>query len=291
MTPAAPDEGTPLILVNPRAARLTDPLQRDRVVADVSGAVRRRYGRAPRIESGSLETARAALAESLDAPLVVVVGGDGSVREAAEALIGRGTPLAIVPGGTGNVLAGALGIRGVGPGVAAIRAGRTRVLDLGRARWGTRTSDPDRADESQERLFTVACGMGLDARIMAAAADEWKRRMRFGAYVGAALRELVRLESPGTGSWPTASPSRSTATSPSSRTPASSSPGGSGRASRSTRRTVDSTSSCSAAVHWPRCRARRPHGPVRATSRAASSAGGPRGADRGRSRPADRDRR
>ncbi len=41
----------------------------------------------------------------------------------------------------------------------------------------------------------VACGMGLDARIMAAAADEWKRRMRFGAYVGAALRELVRLES------------------------------------------------------------------------------------------------
>ena len=36
--------------------------------------------------------------------------------------------------------------------------------------------------------------MGLDARIMAAAEHEWKRRMRFGAYVGAAVRELVRLE-------------------------------------------------------------------------------------------------
>jgi diacylglycerol kinase family enzyme len=46
-----------------------------------------------------------------------------------------------------------------------------------------------------ERTFVVACGMGLDARIMAAAEHEWKRRMRFGAYVGAALRELVRLES------------------------------------------------------------------------------------------------
>ena len=32
--------------------------------------------------------------------------------------------------------------------------------------------------------------MGLDARIMAAAEHEWKRRMRFGAYVGAAVREL-----------------------------------------------------------------------------------------------------
>ncbi len=37
--------------------------------------------------------------------------------------------------------------------------------------------------------------MGLDARIMAAAETEWKRRLRFGAYVGAAIRELGRLES------------------------------------------------------------------------------------------------
>ena len=36
--------------------------------------------------------------------------------------------------------------------------------------------------------------MGLDARIMAAAEHEWKRRLRFGAYVGAAVRELGRLQ-------------------------------------------------------------------------------------------------
>ena len=35
--------------------------------------------------------------------------------------------------------------------------------------------------------------MGLDARIMAAAQHEWKRRMLFGAYVGAAITELTRL--------------------------------------------------------------------------------------------------
>jgi diacylglycerol kinase family enzyme len=39
----------------------------------------------------------------------------------------------------------------------------------------------------------VAAGVGLDARIMAAAHEEWKRRLRFGAYVGATLRELTRL--------------------------------------------------------------------------------------------------
>ena len=51
-----------------------------------------------------------------------------------------------------------------------------------------------RQDSPQERLFTVACGMGLDARVMAAAEHEWKRRLKFGAYIGAAIREFTRLE-------------------------------------------------------------------------------------------------
>jgi diacylglycerol kinase family enzyme len=42
-------------------------------------------------------------------------------------------------------------------------------------------------------VFVVAAGIGLDARIMEAAHEEWKRRMRFGAYVGAMLREVIRL--------------------------------------------------------------------------------------------------
>ena len=36
--------------------------------------------------------------------------------------------------------------------------------------------------------------MGLDARVMAAAEHEWKRRLKFGAYIGAAIREFTRLE-------------------------------------------------------------------------------------------------
>ena len=134
--------------------------------------------------------ADAALDASTGSPLVVAVGGDGTVRQAATRLGGSGTPLAIVPGGTGNVLASALGVRGMKPAVAAIRRGRPRTIDLGEAR----TLRGGNAGSVVSSVFVVACGMGLDARIMAAAEHEWKRRMRFGAYVGAAVRELGRLQ-------------------------------------------------------------------------------------------------
>ena len=147
------------------------------------------------IEAGSLTAMRATLAAAADAPSIVAVGGDGSVREAAAAMANSPTPLAIVPAGTGNVLAGSLGIRGIGPALDAIRAGRQRRLDLGLARWGPQTGTSGTDEAPAERIFIVACGMGLDARIMAAAEHEWKRRLRFGAYVGAAIRELGRLES------------------------------------------------------------------------------------------------
>lgn len=182
----APD--APLIVVNPRAARLNDATKRGAIVDAVAHAVRARTGRMPRVETGTIEAAAAALARAAEggSPLVVAVGGDGTIRQAAAAVSGRTTPLAVVPGGTGNVLAGALRIGGVQPAIDAIRRGDIRTIDLGEARWG-----PD--DAPQHGPFLVACGMGLDARIMGAAEHEWKRRIRFGAYVGAAIKELTRL--------------------------------------------------------------------------------------------------
>ena len=75
--------------------------------------------------------------------------------------------------------------------VDAIRRGSERSIDLGSARWGSTAVIRRRAGGAG--TFLVACGMGLDARIMAAAQHEWKRRMLFGAYVGAAIGELTRL--------------------------------------------------------------------------------------------------
>ena len=184
------DPTAPLILVNPRASKVADPAKREQVSAAVIGAVRNRFGREPRVEMDTLEATRAALAEATEAELVVVVGGDGTVREAATSLVGRTTHMAVVPAGTGNVLANSIGIRGIRAGIDAIRHGHPRVIDLGRARWTPATGD----HTPHERIFAVACGMGLDARSMEAAEHEWKRRMGFGAYVGAAVREVMHLE-------------------------------------------------------------------------------------------------
>lgn len=182
-----PADRPPLLILNPRASRLADPTRRASIQADLERILARRFGAPPDVAGASHADALAALRDVAGRSLVVTVGGDGTVREAAAALAGTEVPLAIIPGGTGNVLAAALRIGGVSRALDAIRHGVPRRIDLGLARWGTADGD------AHERHFTVASGTGFDARIMAAAEHEWKRRLRFGAYVGAAIRELARL--------------------------------------------------------------------------------------------------
>ncbi len=66
---------------------------------------------------------------------LVVVGGDGIVHLAAQALVGSGTRLGIVPCGSGNDLARALGIPPGDPQLAAdvVVGSRTRRIDVARA--------------------------------------------------------------------------------------------------------------------------------------------------------------
>lgn len=183
------DPTAPVIVVNPHAARLHDPARRADIVDAVVRAVRARTGQVPILVDGAAAAADATLRSNVRASLVVAVGGDGTVRHAAEALAGRSTPVAIVPGGTGNVLAGSFGIRGMGSALEVIRRGDPQRIDLGQARWGV----PGSSTPTGTSIFLVACGMGLDARIMSAAEQQWKRRLRFGAYIGAALRTLPQV--------------------------------------------------------------------------------------------------
>jgi diacylglycerol kinase family enzyme len=178
---------SPLVVINPRASHLHDERRRQALRVGLEQALIARYGMTPDWAGESHAEARAALRDIVGRPLVVAAGGDGTVREAAEALAGTPTPLAIVPAGTGNVLAGSLRIRGARRAIELIAHAGPRTIDLGLARWGT----PD--GDEHHRHFTVACGTGFDARLMAAAEHEWKRRLRFGAYIGAAVREAARL--------------------------------------------------------------------------------------------------
>ncbi len=114
---------------------------------------------------------------------VVVCGGDGTVRLAAEGLRGTGVPLALLPMGTANVLARELGIPR-SPLLAAELAarGEARAVPLGLVGGGT--------------AFTFCASAGLDSLAVARLDEALKRETGGWAYGYAALRVLLEARLP-----------------------------------------------------------------------------------------------
>jgi diacylglycerol kinase (ATP) len=116
--------------------------------------------------------------------LLAVLGGDGTVHLAAQAVAGAGTALAVLPTGTGNDLAAALGIpadpvQAAAHVADALRAGQRRKIDLGRLASGA-------------CFATVLC-TGFDASVNARAnAMRWPAGPR--RYDMAVLAELAALQ-------------------------------------------------------------------------------------------------
>src|SRR2546422_3891959 len=141
-----------LIIVNPYAATVSDRL-RHLVVYALQG----------RFEVDAVDTearghateiCREAAHEGYD--VVVAFGGDGTVNEAANGLLGSNTPLCCLPGGSSNVFGRILGIPGelvdATEHVLALTDGwRIRKVDLGVV---------------NARCFTFASGLGLDASVV-----------------------------------------------------------------------------------------------------------------------------
>jgi diacylglycerol kinase family enzyme len=102
----------------------------------------------------AIEVARDAAAN--DVELVVVLGGDGTVNEVVNGLVGTPTELAVVPGGSTNVFARALGlpaspVEATSEILDAVRSGRRRRVNLGKA---------------DDRYFTFCAGVGIDAEVV-----------------------------------------------------------------------------------------------------------------------------
>jgi YegS/Rv2252/BmrU family lipid kinase len=120
--------------------------------------------------------AAAVATEAVDegAEVVIVGGGDGTVRAGAGALVHRQAALAVLPVGTANLFAGALQLP-VEPAdvVAMISSGQRRTIDTGRC-----NGEP----------FIVMAGTGFDAA-MVDAADSSKERLGMIAYLRAGFHE------------------------------------------------------------------------------------------------------
>jgi YegS/Rv2252/BmrU family lipid kinase len=138
------------------------------------------------------DLARQAAAEGV--ALVVVAGGDGSVNEVTNGLIGGSSALAVLPAGTGNVLAAQLGLVGIptalhrpdlATAAAALCRGTFRWVDTGYA-W--HPGGPG-------RHFLMWAGIGLDAAITHALegeSRELKRLLGPAAFGAVGLRAALR---------------------------------------------------------------------------------------------------
>src|SRR5271165_685230 len=115
------------------------------------------------------------------APMVVAAGGDGTIAEVANGLMGSSARLGVIPLGSANVVAHELSLPFEPRAVAAALAfGRTRPLWPGVARG---------SDGS--RLFVQMLGVGFDAQVVHRLPVALKRAFGRGAYALQSLREMA----------------------------------------------------------------------------------------------------
>src|SRR5690606_25259266 len=106
----------------------------------------------------SLADTRRALLDARNEPpdAVVVVGGDGTMRLAVDALHNTGIPLRLIPAGTGNDFATALGLpRDPLAAADLVFDGNLTTIDVGRV------SRPDGTYE----LFATILASGFDSKV------------------------------------------------------------------------------------------------------------------------------
>ncbi len=155
-----------ILIVNPRATSTTS-LRRDVITRALASAVElavtetRYRGHATKLAAAAVETGHG---------LVLTLGGDGTVNEVVNGIVGTGQAdhggiqparrpaLAALPGGSANVFTRALGlpadpVDAAGQIISSLSAGRSRSIGLGLA---------------GDRYFTFNAGLGLDAEVVRA---------------------------------------------------------------------------------------------------------------------------
>jgi diacylglycerol kinase (ATP) len=172
------------VILNPVKARSDDAVYAIRRGCQTAGWEEPAFFETTAEDPGYSQT-RAALAGKPD--VVLVGGGDGTVRVVAESLAHTGVAMGIVPLGTGNLLARnlELDVNDLRGNVQTALFGRQRFIDT--ARMGIINS---RTGHSSEHVFLVIAGIGMDAEVLADTNDGLKKAVGWLAYTEAGMRHL-----------------------------------------------------------------------------------------------------
>ncbi|TFC52918.1 diacylglycerol kinase [Cryobacterium sp. TMT2-10] len=115
------------------------------------------------------------------ASVIIVAGGDGTVRAVAEEVAGTECALALLPSGTGNLLARNLKLTldDAAHSLHTAFTGKDKAIDVCRIKI-------ERADRSVDKhVYLVMAGLGLDAKMLANTDDGLKAKAGWLAYVKA----------------------------------------------------------------------------------------------------------
>lgn len=173
---------TTILLVNPAAGRG----RAARLATEAEHAAQAAWGTVTRLETTGPRTATELVRQAVEdgADRVLVLGGDGTVHEAANGLLKASVdarpPIGILPAGTGNDYAKLTGTAGCRPAEAVRRlaTGTIRRFDVGVA-WG--------------EYFLNSVGIGFDAEV-ARAVNASKHGSGILAYLAAVIRVIARFE-------------------------------------------------------------------------------------------------
>nr|WP_290670109.1 diacylglycerol kinase family protein [Ardenticatena sp.] len=174
------------LILNPIAG--TAPGQRDALRRAVGYLVEHGWlvtWRETTPERNATDLAREAVAEGID--VLIAAGGDGTINEVIQPIVGTNVRLGIFPVGTANVFAMEVGIATSLPMLAqnlehaaqVLVDGATAAIDVGRANG---------------RAFIMVAGVGFDAEVVRLVDFHTKQRLKGFAYIWEALRHLARYQ-------------------------------------------------------------------------------------------------
>jgi YegS/Rv2252/BmrU family lipid kinase len=124
----------------------------------------------------AVELARQAIADGVDS--IIAGGGDGTVNEVLQAVVGTQVALGVLPLGTANALAINLGLVGSPANAARMVSVADKVrFSVGRIHYRDVQGNPS------SRYFTVAAGVGADALLLSRMKPALKRRLGYLLYM------------------------------------------------------------------------------------------------------------